>query len=169
MTLNVLQETSNQKYVMNLVKQKNDMYENIYISCKRLKEVSIYSFSGQSKYEDFFHNQDIKRCQRTQTGRYPIVYPSRRQYGWVEIGEPFVILLGGGPSKPNKGNTIIDAFKVLNLTVSEEQTLQGYIARAKMADRIFSSVGNFKIFPDENNKKKVAEQSRAAPGFAWVC
>ena len=64
-----------------------------------------------------------------------------------------MILLGGGPSKPNKGNTIIDAFKVLNLTVSEEQTLQGYIARAKMAHRIFSSVGNFKIIPDENNKK----------------
>ena len=72
MTLNVLQETSNQKYLMNLVKQKNDMYENIYISCKRLKEMSIYSFSGQSKYEDFFHNPDIKRCQRTKTGKYTI-------------------------------------------------------------------------------------------------
>ena len=71
----------------------------------------------------------------------------------MKMGEPFGILLGGGPSKPNKVNTIIDAFKDLNLTVSEEQTLQGYIARAKMADRIFSSVGNCKIIPDENNKK----------------
>ena len=42
---------------------------------------------------------------------------------------------------------------MLSRTVSEEQILQGYIARAKIADRIFSSVGNFKIIPDENNKK----------------
>ena len=42
---------------------------------------------------------------------------------------------------------------MLSRTVSEEQTLQGYIARAKIADRIFSSVGNLKIIPDENNKK----------------
>ena len=78
----------------------------------------------------------------------------------MKIGEPFGILLGGAPSKPNKGNTIIDAFKVLNLTVSEEQTLQWYIARAKTADIIFSSVGNFKIIPDENNKKKVAHYKK---------
>ena len=73
MTFNVLQEISNQKYVMNLLKQKIDMCENIYISCKIFQEMLIYSFSGQSKYEDFFHNQDIKRCQRTKTGRYQIV------------------------------------------------------------------------------------------------
>ena len=119
------------------------------------------------------HSQPL-RCPKTPpsptspSSTSPTTVHSRKPCGWVKIGEPFGILLGGGPSKPNKGNTIIDAFKDLNLTEFEEQTLQGYIARAKNADRIFSSVGNFKIFPDENNKK-VAEQSRAAPGFAWVC
>ena len=80
----------------------------------------------------------------------PTTVPSRRRSGWVKIGQPFGILHGGGPSKPNKINNIIHAFKDLNLTVSEEQTIQGYIARAKIADRIFSSVGHFDIIPDEN-------------------
>ena len=64
MTLKVLQEISKQKYEMNLLKQKIYMRENIDISCKRFQEMSIYSFSGQIKYEDFFHNQDLKICQR---------------------------------------------------------------------------------------------------------
>ena len=60
MTFNVLKEISKQKNVMNLVKQKIYMWENIDISCKRFQEMSIYSFSGHIKYEDFLHNQDIK-------------------------------------------------------------------------------------------------------------
>ena len=61
MTFNVLQEISKQKYVMNLLKQNIYMCENINIYCKRFQEMSIYSFSGQIKYEDFFYNQDIKK------------------------------------------------------------------------------------------------------------
>ena len=74
MTFNVLQEISNQKYVMNLLKQNIYMCENIDIYCKRFQEMSIYSFSGQIKYEDFFYNQDIKRCQHTKKRRDTIFF-----------------------------------------------------------------------------------------------
>ena len=57
------------------------------------------------------------------------------------------------PKVQKKEETVIDLFEKMNLNESEEKEMVGYLARAKMADRVFSSIGNFNVIPDENNKK----------------
>ena len=67
---------------MNLLKQIIYMRENIDISCKRFQEMLIYSFSGQIKYEDFFHNKDIKRCRRTTKRKIDIFLMIKKLYSF---------------------------------------------------------------------------------------
>ena len=50
-------------------------------------------------------------------------------------------------------SNLVDVFESMNLNESEEKEIVGYLARAKMADRVFSSIGNLNVIPDENNKK----------------
>ena len=52
-------------------------------------------------------------------------------------------------------SNLVDAFKIMNLNETDEKQMVGYLSRAKMADRVFSSIGNLNVITDEDNKKLI--------------
>ena len=59
---------------------------------------------------------------------------------------------------PQKLN-VVDAFKNFDGSEEEKNAMLGYITRAKISDRAFSSLGGYYVVPDEENKKLIITES----------
>ena len=55
---------------------------------------------------------------------------------------------------------MVDAFKKFDAS-EEKNNMLGYITRAKMNDKAFSSLGGYYIVPDEENKKLIITEAIA--------
>ena len=67
---------------------------------------------------------------------------------------------------------ILENFPNLNLGESDENRIQGYIARSMMADKVFSGVGNYKVVPDENGNSLLITERIEDDGqanHAYIC
>ena len=60
---------------------------------------------------------------------------------------------------PQKLN-VVDAFKNFEGSEEEKNAMLGYITRAKMTDKAFSSLRGYFVVPDEENKKLSEELKR---------
>ena len=59
---------------------------------------------------------------------------------------------------PKKLN-VVDAFKKFDASEEEKNNMLGYITRAKMNDKAFSSLGGYYVVPDEENKKLIITEA----------
>ena len=54
---------------------------------------------------------------------------------------------------------MVDAFKNFEGSEEEKNAMLGYITRAKMTDRAFSSLRGYFVVPDEENKKLIITEA----------
>ena len=61
---------------------------------------------------------------------------------------------------------VVDAFEEFEGSEEEKNAVLGYITRAKMSDKAFSSLGGYYVVPDEENKKlKQLEKEKRRSSF----
>lgn len=54
---------------------------------------------------------------------------------------------------------VVDAFEEFEGSEEEKNAMLGYITRAKMSDKAFSSLGGYYVVPDEENKKLIITEA----------
>ena len=131
------------------------------VECGRRLKESICGATRSHAANSFLNSH----CQLT---RPPVAMASFDKDGVSPALQVTIII---GWSRLNcsfQAKSVLDAFEELNESEETKKVLLGYMTRATVAERTFSSQGGYTVVPDEESKKLIINQAVERDGETFL-
>ena len=129
---------------------------------RRLKE-SICGATRSHAANSFLNGH----CQLT---RPPVAMASFDKDGVSPALQVAIIICWSRFNCSFQAKSVLDAFEELNESEETKKVLLGYMTRATVAERTFSSQGGYTVVPDEESKKLIINQAVERDGETFfIC